>query len=506
MTSDGALAPATTPLLSLEGVSKSFGGPNVLTDVALAVPEGKVVGLAGENGAGKSTLLKIAAGLEQPDHGELRLAGETVRLRSYTDAMQHGVFMVFQEQALLANLAVYENLFLGLTGRFRRRGILNRSAMRRRADEFFEEFGLSHLVRADRLLGTYEFDRRQLVEIVRAFAMAELLGVAHPILLLDEATAALNEDERQLLFSLIERVRGRAALVFVSHLLIELIEICDELVVLKDGEVVATRAASETTEAELHQLITGRTRPEAFYLEERQRQEFGPVALEGVGLSADPAFADVDIRVRCGEVLGIAGVVGSGKEALGRVVAQLDRPKAGTLSFHGDATVGYVPKERKEDGIIATQSVLWNASLAGLAHGRFDRFGVLSLRAERERVKTMVEELDVRPPDVDRPIGVLSGGNQQKVVLGRWTLVTPDVLVLDNPTRGVDVGSRHSIYRLIRDLCDAGMAIVLISDDLLEVIGLSDRILAMRDRRIVTEVETPYEKKPTERELIVHLA
>ena len=390
-----------------------------------------------------------------------------------------------------------------MADRFCTGGVLRRSVMRRRAQDFLDEFGLSALVRAECTLGSYEFHKRQLVEIVRAFAFAELLGVEHPVLLLDEATAALTEDERQLLFSLIERVRGRAALVFVSHLLSELIEVVDDLVVLKDGEVVGTRTASGTTEAELHQLITGRSRPEAFYLEERQGRPPGEVVLAGKALSVDRAFSDVNLTVRRGEVVGIAGVVGSGKEALGRVLASLDKKGSGELETAERA--GYVPKERKEEGIIGSQSVLWNASLAGLARGEFQRLGVLQLRAEGQRVQQLLGDLDVRPPDPRKQIGKLSGGNQQKVVLGRWMLASPVVLVLDNPTRGVDVGSRHAIYRAVRDLCDEGMAIILISDDLLEVIGLSDRILAMRDGRVVAEIDTPSDAKPTEHDLIAQL-
>lgn len=496
---------AGSELLALRGVSKSFGGRSVLRDVSLRARLGSVLGLAGENGAGKSTLLKIAAGLEVPEAGRIAVRGEEVRLRGYGTAMEYGISMVFQEQALVPNIPVYENLFLGMTAHFARSGVIKRSAMRTRAEDLLESFGLSHLVRSERLIGEYDFGRRQLVEIVRAFAVAELADVDHPVVLLDEATAALTEEERHILFSVIERVRPHAALVFVSHLLGELLELCDEVLVLKDGAEVTTLATADTTADRLHQLITGREVPEAFYVEEAQRSELGEVVMRVSDLSRPPDFHDVSFQVRAGEILGIAGVAGSGKEVLGRIIAGVEKAEHGTIWVDGKDRVGYVPKERKEEGLIIDHSVLWNGSLAGLVQGAFTRGGLLQLHAEREKVQEMVRNLDVRPADVNTTIGYLSGGNQQKVVIGRWTLVSPRVLVLDSPTRGVDVGSRHAIYRLARDLCDAGMAIILISDDLLEVIGLSNRILTMRDRRVVTEVPAAVGGKPTEGHLVAHL-
>ena len=497
---------ASTELLSLRGISKSFGETEVLTDVSVTLSQGRILGLAGENGAGKSTLLRIAAGLEEQDAGQVWVRGEQRTAAGYGEALTRGLSMVFQEQALLPNMTVYENVFVGFASRFTRRGVLRHARMRREARELLDEFGLGHLVRADRPLAEYDFGHRQLVEIVRAFAVSRLADIEHPIILLDEATAALNDEERSILMDLIGRVRGQAALVFVSHLLGELLEVSDDVLVLKDGREVTSRLASELTEAQLHQLITGRDRPEAFYIEERQRGSAGEVALRAESIALDGRFSALSLEARQGEILGIAGVVGSGKEAVGRVLAGLESPTDGRLHVAGGSgAIGYVPKERKEEGVILNQSLLWNSTLAGLPRGQLQSRGVLRLREERRWAASMLERLDVRPRDLARETGLLSGGNQQKVVIGRWTLTSPRVLVLDNPTRGVDVGSRYGIYRLLRDLCDEGLSVVLISDDLLEVIGLSDRIVAMRDRRIVGELPAPFGRKPTEHELVAHL-
>lgn len=504
--STGAEAEVQGELLALRDIRKSFGETVVLKGISFSLRQGRVLGLAGENGAGKSTLLRVAAGLERPDSGEVVVRGEPRVVYGYSQSLYRGLSMVFQEQALLLNIPVYENMFAGFASRFTRFGVVSHSRMRREAGALLEEFGLGGIVQPGRRLGEYDFGRRQLVEIVRAFAVSRLAEIEHPIILLDEATAALNDGERQILMSLVDRVRGQAAFVFVSHLLGELLELSDDVLVMKDGQEITTKPAADLTEAALHQLITGRSRPEAFYLEERQRGSSGSVALRAEGIAVSGEFQEMSLEARQGEIVGIAGVVGSGKESVGRVLAGLQRPTEGRVTLSGDRkSVGYVPKERKEEGIILNQSVMWNATLAGWPRGALQSRGMLKLKDEQKWVSGMIERLDVRPPDKRKLAGELSGGNQQKVVIGRWTLVNPSVLIVDNPTRGVDVGSRYGIYTLLRDLCDNGMSLILISDDLLEVIGLSDRILAMRDRRIVAEIPSPLANKPSEHDLISRL-
>lgn len=493
--------PGATAILELRDVKKSFGGREVLHGVTLSARPGVVVGLVGENGAGKSTLLKLMAGIEKPDAGSVAVHGEEIALTKYADAMNLGISMVFQEQALVLNMSVAENVYLGLERFFLSGPVLRRREMRRRARKLFDGLGISG-VNPGRQLGTYEFSKRQLVEVARAFAVAEVVGAAHPVILLDEATASLGGHERQILFDLISRLRDRAAIVFVSHILAEVLDVCDELVVLKDGSLVTTVSAASVTTSDLHRLITGRERPQAFYLEERQRAEYDDVVFSCEQLGQGAEFSDVTLQVRGGEVLGVAGVIGSGKESLGRVIAGLERFDHGRSSGPDRAHTGYVPKERKEEGVIGPQSVMRNATLAALARGGFQRFGVIRLRAEVAWTRDLIRRLDVRPPDPRAAVDELSGGNQQKVAMGRWLSDTPKLLVLDSPTRGVDVGSRHEIYRLIRDLTDSGVGVVVISDDLLEVIGISDRIVAMRDRRVVEIVDASTQAKPTERQLV----
>ncbi len=491
--------------LALTGVTKSFGHGIVLDSVSFQAQPGRVLGIVGENGAGKSTLLKLAAGLEQPDSGEIVFQGNPVTLASYSAANRLGISMVFQEQALIPQLTVYENLFLGLTDRFAVGPVLKRKQMRKKAREVLASLGIDAGIRVERSLSEYSFGQRQLVEIARAFAVADLVGAEFPVILLDEATASLDGDERKVLFRLIERVRSSATIIFVSHILDEILALCDDLLILKDGQVVDRGPSDEYTVDKLHALITGRAVPASLYQEEDQVGTSGDVIYEAQGLGLHGEFHDVSLSIRRGEIVGIAGVVGSGKESLGRVLAGLHKHTSGTITSTSGSLPGYVPKERLAEGIVFGESVKSNASITPIARGAFRRGLVLDRKAEKIWAEEAVRKLNIRPASISTRIEELSGGNQQKVVMARWLKETPDLIVLDNPTRGVDIGSKFSIYTLIRELTKKGVGIVLISDDLSETIGLSDRILALRDHKLVAELPAPRGAKPSETALVAQL-
>jgi ribose transport system ATP-binding protein len=506
----------SAPLIEARGVHKAFPGVQALADVGLTVHRGEIVGLVGENGAGKSTLLSVLSGTVQPDSGTVSVRGREVRMANYRAAALQGVFRIYQELALVPNLAVYENLFLSHEGRFRRLGVLRRGAMQQRARDLLGRFDHDWIDPA-RPAGAYDFSTRQILEILKAFALAELLDIEAPVILLDEPTTALTREEAQFLSGLLERVREDAGLVFVSHRLSEVLELSDRISVLKDGHVVDETEPEHTTEAQLHYVMVGRERDEHFYREARQREPGDAPALEVEGLSQAPDFEGVSFSVRRGEIVGIGGVLGSGKSALGRAVFGAGRGGCdGAVRVEGspveplttrrlaNAGVGYVPPERHEDGIILSFPVAWNISLARLA-GNGGPAHVLNGERERSEARRYVESMRIKTPGIGTLAGSLSGGNQQKVVLARWLARDARVLILDNPTRGVDAGAKEEIYTLIRDLADRDVGVVLISDDLLELIGLSNRILIMKDGAISAELESPPSGKPEESTLVASM-
>lgn len=515
MTDAGNRPAAAVEVLRGSGLTKRFGETMALDKVDITLGLNRVIGLVGENGAGKSTLLNVLSGITAADSGSLDVQGTRQQMASYVEAQRLGIARVFQEQALIANVPVFENLLLGCEGRFTRWGqVLRRRDMIRLAQQMVDQAGARIDVR--RMTSQLSFSERQLVEIVRAsMAPSMLFGAERPIVLLDEPTASLEKNDEAIFFELLEKIRRRGTVLFVSHRLTEVLRVCDEIVVLKDGRRVGTVDPSGATERELHRLMVGRERDVDYYHESRQRDgNFHDAAFAARRLSRAGAYHDVTLEVGQGEILGIGGLLESGKSELGKGLAGIERPDRGDISIAGGPWhspniqrlvpqgVGYVPAERLVEGMIASQPVGWNISLASGGDLFTTRFGMWRHRLEQEVGNRMIARLGIKARSPQTPCMRLSGGNQQKVVLARWLARHLRVLILDNPTRGIDAGAKEEIYGLLRALCDEGVAVVLITDELLELIGLSNRIAIMWHGRVCITIAAPAKAKPTEQALV----
>lgn len=495
------------PALELRDVSKSWGPVQALRNVNLTLKRHGVLGLVGENGAGKSTLISIINGTGRPTTGSVRVNGKDAALGHPSEAGRIGVATVFQEQGLIHNLPVYENILLGREREFARAGILSQSRMVALAREVLNDLELD--IDPLATTGNLSFGSRQLVEIAKAFAVGKVWPV-EPIILLDEPTSALSEAETQLLFNSIRRWRGKASIIFVSHHLKDVFAVCDDVVALKDGTVSGQWPISEATPDILHQAIVGRSRSAGYYKETEQREQLGEVVLSVQDVSVSGQLERLSLEVRAGEILGVAGVMGSGKATLGQVITGSVKPDTGKVVVNGralrpgsrisalQADVGLVPSERNKAGLIGMHSLQWNLTLPSLPRFRIPHTPILSEQRQSEVAETWIKRLRVRTRDKDAQIRSLSGGNAQKVVFAKWLARGIKVFVLDDPGRGLDVGAKEEVYSLLRQLARDGVAILLISDNLPEVIGLSNRIITMKGGRISSEVPAPIDGKPAE--------
>lgn len=504
-------------LLQTHSVSKSYGDISVVENIDLEIGYNEIVGIAGENGAGKSTILKLISGVVPPTTGTMSLGGQAYHPSNYREAESSGVFMVFQEQALIGNLRVYENIFFGFEDRFLKFGaILDQKKMRNQAREKLKTLGFHHIDETA-VTDTLPFHTRQMVEIARAFILADYLGITHPLILLDEPTAAIGEQEVKVLFDQIRRLRNKASFVIVTHKLSEYIALCDRVYVFKDGAVAGSLSAPGIQTTEVHEMMVGRKRDAALYHEEAQRDAFGESRLS-VSKLAGSTLKPLGFEVRSGEVLGIGGLIGSGKEDIVRaIVGHAPFARNGEIRLNGQLLplknrspvakslgLGYVPKERKSDGIIGYMSVAKNISLPAL--DRVSGFmRLISPTKETTQANTFIDQLSIKTRGAGQDAVYLSGGNQQKLVLAKWLARGINVMVLDNPTRGVDIGAKSEIYRIIRDLAQSGVSILLVTDDLLELIGLSNRIIIMREGGISSEIDAPARAKPTETDIVRHM-
>jgi rhamnose transport system ATP-binding protein len=474
------------PRAALDGVSKRFAATQAVDAVSLELRSGTVHALVGENGAGKSTIVKILAGIHQPDRGTVALDGEVVTIHGPAHSRQLGIAVVHQEPRLFPDLSVAENIFLGhpTSGRFR---TIDWGSMQREAVALFGELDV-HVDVGAPVRGLPMADQ-QLIEIAKA------LSLDARVLILDEPTASLSTHEVDRLFTIVRRLRDRGvAILFVSHRLDEVFALCDVVTILRDGRHVQTAPIEGLTTADLVRYMVGRE----VSLYASVGSTVGDTMLEVDGLTREGQFRGVTFSVRAGEVVGMAGLVGAGRTEVARVLFGLDQRDGGSVKLAGRevsfaspvdamrAGLAYLPEDRHQEGLVLDFSVAENVTLPILPR-LFPRL-LVRRGAERSLAADYAKRFDVRMAGVDQPAASLSGGNQQKVVLAKWLATEPRVLILDEPTRGIDIGAKVEVHRIIADLAASGLAIVLISSDLPEVLAMSDRIVVLHEGRVTAEI------------------
>lgn len=481
----------TVPILTATGVRKRFGGIHALQDANLSVARGEVHALMGENGAGKSTLAKIIAGVERADAGDIRWQGAPVAFQSTAEASRAGVTIVLQELSLVPDLSVAENIFMTNRSVYRGGFWLDRGEIRRRTLELFDRFDLQLAIDPDARVGELSIAQQQLIEIVRALSQDSQLY------LMDEPTAALGDQEVEVLFGIIRRMRAQGvSFVLVTHRLNEVFAISDRITVLRDGSNSGEFVTAEATPDRLIRSMVGRDLGDFYSV--RNRQEPGEMVLSVQNLQRGNVLRNCSFDVRRGEIVGIAGLIGSGRTELVRAVFGADRATGGNVVLNGrvglvrspgqgvDEGAAMVPEDRKQHGLHLDLPISQNIALAELNQkGPF----WLRMGSERRLVSEMIERLQIKVGDPQKPASSLSGGNQQKIVLAKWLATQPDLLILDEPTRGIDVGTKYEIYRIVDQLVSDGCAVLMVSSELPEILALSDRVLVMSEGEIVTELE-----------------
>ncbi|MCF7938567.1 MAG: sugar ABC transporter ATP-binding protein [Spirochaetales bacterium] len=470
----------TKRILELNNISKSFPGVKALDNVSVDFIPGEVHGLVGENGAGKSTLMKILSGVFHQDQGEITLNGESILFKDPHEAQLSGISIIFQEFSLIKNFDVTDNVFLN---REPTHGIghLDKKTARKKTVELMEKIGFD--LDADKKVHDLSVVEQQVVEIIKA------LSVTAKVLIMDEPSAALTDKELKKLFQIIRSLKHRGVTaIYISHMLEEIFEITDRVTVLKDGKVMGTRRSSDLTKEDLIRLMVGREIQDYFPDRNGQRKE---VALEVHGLSTPDFLKNISFTLYRGEVLGIAGMVGSGRNELIRSILGLEEIEGGTVVKNGeevdfggiqdaiDAGFGYITDDRKNLGILGTMTVLENITVADLK--KYLTYGFLHKKQEIKDTKKQIKKMNIKTPTIHQQLINLSGGNQQKVLISRWLLRSPEIFIFSEPTRGIDVGAKAEIYRIMRGVVETGRSVIMVSSELPEVIGMSDRILVMKN-------------------------
>ena len=480
------------PVFAMRGVSKRYGGVRALEDADLAIEAGRIHAVLGENGAGKSTLIKIMAGVVAPDEGEMLLDGRAVEFASPSDAQAAGIACIFQELSLIPDLSVADNI--SISDPPRHFGLIDRRAQRRIAEDALARAGADN-IHPSALVKDLSLSRRQMVEIAKALARKPR------ILILDEATSALTAADVTRIYAVLKRLRADGlALVYISHRMHEIAELADECTVFRNGRSVASYAAGTKSDSEIVELMVGREVSAGFPARPSRVADTAPPRLEVAALGWDGRLRDISFRLHQSEVVGLGGLDGQGQRELLLALFGVLRSTTGRVSIDGEPVaiespsvakrkhigMALIPEDRKSEGLMLPMSVRDNLSFAAL--DTLSRWGVVDAAAEREAVDRIVRLLAVRSDGTQVPAGSLSGGNQQKLVIGKWLMVAPRILLLNDPTRGIDVGTKQEIYQLLRDLAQAGAAILFYSTDIDELVGCCDRVLVMVDGAIRREL------------------
>ena len=500
-------------MFELKAVDKHFPGVHALKAVDFKIGRGEIVGLVGENGAGKSTLMKVIYGAYQADGGDISVDGHSVRFQNPRQAMEYGVGMVFQEQSLITNLTVMENIFLGFERQFVRFGIINWSAMAAAARHQLAKVKLD--IDPATVTSSLSFAQRQLVELAKVLTLEERID-GDLVILLDEPTSVLSSDEVQLLFQLVRDLRSRASFIFVSHRIDEVIELSDRIYVMKDGEVVDIVQRGQTDIDAIQHKMVGRDIDKEYYREQKQNPfRTDDVMLELDAVSLGQKFTDISFALHPGEVLCLVGTEGAGCEEILRTIFGLETPTSGTVTIKGERVsdfsarasvargIGYTPRERKVEGLVGGMNVYENMTLSQMEN--YSSAGILRIGAERELARDWIRRLSIKTPSENKNCGGLSGGNQQKVVLAKWRSGGSDVMLLDHPTRGLDIGAKEDVYEMIREMSDAGIGIILIADTLEEAIGLSHTIIVIKDGTFQKQFDGKPGDKPSLYDLVHHM-
>ncbi len=487
--------------IEMRGIDKSFGGNAVLKNAGFLLEGGEIHALMGENGAGKSTLMKILTGVYTKDAGTVIVDGEEVHYKNPQEAEKAGIVFIHQELNVLFDLTVEENMFLGkeIHNRF---GVCDKKAMRAQVKQILDKLGVN--IAPGEVMSNLSVGQQQMIEIAKA------LMVDAKVIIMDEPTAALTQSETEVLFKVVKSLREKGvSIVYISHRMEEIFELCDRITILRDGSYIATKAIKDTDMNDVVKMMIGREIGERY----PQRDcKIGDVMLDVQNLACPGVFEKVSFQVRAGEILGVSGLMGAGRTEIMQAIFGNMPHVTGKIIIDGREVqnkspqqamkngIGFITEDRKVEGLMLEESIMKNISMANL--GRISRHGVLDKKAEQNLVKRGIEELHIKCFGPQHECDNLSGGNQQKVVFAKWIYTEPKVLILDEPTRGVDIGAKKEIYNIINDLAAKGVAIIMVSSELPEVLGMSDRIMVVREGM----VRGVLDKKEADQENIMILA